>query len=455
MADETPVSAIPRNIPEPDGQATGNPDRRLLQSLVVLGLSHRTADVAVRGRVAIAPEDRGAARGHLLDLPGVGECMLLSTCNRTEVYAVVADPGSDTLLDGLADWCGVSPNALRPYLYRHRGADCVKHLFRVASGLDSAVLGEAQILGQIKRAFAEARAAGHAGAMLSRLNDHARGIAKQVRTRTGIGRCPVSLAGTATAQIRATVGAPSEATALVIGAGENAELVVRHLVSRRIGHLIIANRGLERARRLAARFAAEATGLDGLADDALTHADVVVSTTGAPDAIVSADMVREAQGRRHGRPQLLLDLAVPADIDPAAAGIPGVTLLSADDLGRLARANMHQRETAARRAESIIEAGVNAYATWLRDRSVVPAIRALRDDAERHRQAALRRARRHLAAGMPVDEVLEYLSQNLASRMLHAPMKSLHRSAERNEQQAAIAAARDLFGLEQDSRGSV
>jgi len=447
LPDDTPVGAIIQGIPEPANQATHDPVQRPLQSLVVLGLSHRTADVAVRGRVAIAPDDRDAARARLRGLPGVTECMLLSTCNRTEVYAVLSEPRDDALLGGLADWCGVPPSALRPYLYRYRGVDCVKHLFRVASGLDSAVLGEAQILGQLKRAFAEARAAGHAGPVLSRLNDHARGIAKQVRTRTGIGRCPVSLAGTATAQIQAIVGTPSAASALVIGAGENAELVVRHLVSRRIGHLIIANRGLARARRLAGQFGAEAIGLGDLSDDALTRADVVISTTGAPGVVVSADVVRAAQRRRGGRPQLLLDLAVPADIDPAAAGIPGVTLLSADELGRLARANMSQRETAARRAESITENGVEAYATWLRDRSVVPAIRALRHDAEAHRQAALRRARRHLAAGRPVDEVLEYLSQNLANRMLHAPMQALHRSAERDEQRAAIAAARELFGL--------
>ncbi len=448
MAREHPAKEIIRSAPEPANQNTHDPVCHPLGALVTLGLSHRTAGVEVRGRLAVPADELEAALHYLQSLPGVAECMLLSTCNRTEVYAIM--PGDTAvLLRGLAEWFGLAPAALRPYLYEYRGAHSAHHLFRVASGLDSAVLGEAQILGQIKRAFARARACGCAGPMLGRLGEHAQGIAKGVRTRTGIGRCPVSLAGTATAQIQRVIGAPPQATALVIGAGENAELVVRHLVSRHVGRLRIANRGLERARRLAGQFGARAFPLERL-EEAAGDADVIISTTGAPGTVLSADTVRAAVARRGGRPLLLLDLAVPADIEAAASEVPGAVLLSADDLGRLAKANLGRRQTAAREAEGMIERAVQAYAAWLRDRTVVPTIRALRAAADEHRRAALARARRHLRAGRPVDEVLESMSRHLANRMLNTPLQALHASAARREQQSAIAAASELFALDPD-----
>lgn len=448
LTDETSASARILTVNEPSHGAVGGNRVQPLDDLCVIGLNHRTATVDIRGQLAVASERLPSALQHLRGLPGVAECMLLSTCNRTEVYAVANN--SAALLSGLAEWFALPIAKLHPYLYHYRGADSVKHLFRVACGLDSAVLGETQILGQLKRAYAVARENECAGPLLSRLNEHAWSTAKRVRTDTGIGRCPVSLAGIAASQIAYVTDRPTSARALVVGAGENAELVLRHLVSRHVGKITIANRGLERARRLAAQFGGEAIGLDQL-EEAIVAADVIVSTTGAPSTVLSAEVVRAARRQRGGKPQLLLDLAVPADIETAAGDLPGVELLLADDLARLARANIRSRQDAADKAETMLERGVHAYAAWLRTRTVVPTIRLLRRNAEEHRKIALERAHRHLASGMAVEDVLDYLSRHLTNRMLHAPMKALHDSAERQEQQSAIAAAQQLYGLTDDS----
>lgn len=447
LADEASANERVLNVEEPTRRGACNDAHQPLDRLCVIGLSHRTATVDIRGRLAVTSEHRQSALRHLRALPGVAECMLLSTCNRTEVYAVAQD--STALLSGLAEWFALPVAKLHPYLYHFRGAESVQHLFRVASGLDSAVLGETQILGQLKRAYAVARENDCAGPLLSRLNEYAWSTAKRVRTDTGIGRCPVSLAGIAASQIGHLMDCPARARAMVVGAGENAELVVRHLLSRHVGHITIANRGLERARRLAAQFDAEAIGLNQL-EEAVAAADVIISTTGAPDTVLSAEIVRAARRQRGDRPQLLLDLAVPADIETSAGGLPGVELLTADDLARLARANMRSRADAAREAETILERGVRAYTAWLRTRTVIPTIRTLRENAEEHRQIALERAYRHLASGMPVEDVLDYLSRHLTNRILHAPMEALHGAAARQAPEHAIAAARQLFGLADD-----
>lgn len=438
------------NAHEAANQTVCHDTQQLLNRLWVLGLSHRTATVEVRGQLSMASADRLRALQHLHSLPGVAECMVLNTCNRTEVYAVLEDGDSASLLSGLAEWFGLSVSALHPYFYQYQGTDSVKHLFRVASGLDSAVIGETQILGQLKRAFSQARESGCAGPLLSRLNEHAWGMAKRVRTDTGIGRCPVSLAGTAVSQITQLMDCHANVSTLVIGAGENAELVVRHLASRHVGQVTVANRDVERAQTLAARFGATAIGLGELAN-AVAGADIIISTTGAPAPVLSAGMVRGARDRRGDKPQLLLDLAVPADIETAAGEIPGVELRSADDLGRLARANMRSRKSAVHQAESILDHGVQSYERWLRTRSVVPTIRKLRENADAHRRVALGRAQRQLARGIPAEEVLDSLSRHLTNRLLHAPMDALHGAAARQTQQTAILAIRQTFGLEDDA----
>lgn len=393
--------------------------------LLALGLSHRTASAEVRGHLSFSLEETPEVIRHLAQTEGVLECALLSTCNRTEIYAFAT--GYDTgkrLLESLATLRGLAPDSLRPYLYFLEGGESVRHLFRVASGLDSMVLGETQVLGQVKRAFAAARETGTVNATLSRLYEHALASAKRIRNQTGIGGCPVSLAGAATSQVQRAISNPGQASALVIGAGENAELILHHLSSRGVGNLWVANRTLSRAVRLAHEYGARALSLDDI-DDVLHRMDVVVSSTAAEHVILDAVRVERALCERRDRDLLLLDLAVPRDIAPEAGDLPGVQLLSADDLGRLARNNIRMRHEAAARAEGIVDDEVSRYREWLRRRASVPAIRALRERAERDRRDALQRALRRLQNGMAPEEVLDYLSRHLSGRLLHDPTRAL------------------------------
>lgn len=412
--------------------------------LFVVGLSHRTASTEVRGRLSFAGDETPDVIRHLASIDGVEECALLSTCNRTEIYALAE--GRDAghcLLESLAQWRDINVSDLRPYLYFHNGRESVRHLFRVASGLDSMVLGETQILGQLKRAFSLAQESGTIKGVLSRLSQHAVASAKRIRNRTGIGRCPVSLAGAATAQVQRAINQPAQASALVIGAGDNAELILRHLGSRGIGELWIANRTRARAESLARDHGARAITLDEI-DAVLPRVDVVISSTAANHAILDAARVAAAFDGGRNKELLLLDLAVPHDIEPEAGQLPGVRLLSADDLGRLARENIRTRREAAARAEQIVEEDAARYLEWLRGRASVPAIRALRERAERDRLDALQRAKRRLENGMSPEEALDYLSLQLSGRLLHNPTRAL---AEANLEDASGETMRTLSRL--------
>ncbi|MGN8160564.1 glutamyl-tRNA reductase [Salinisphaera sp. SWV1] len=412
--------------------------------LLVVGLSHRTASADIRGRLSFAGDETPAVIRHLASTDGVEECALLSTCNRTEVYALAEGRNAGIrLLERLAQWRDLNPADLRPYLYCHNGGESVRHLFRVASGLDSMVLGETQILGQLKRAFLLARESGTVQAALSRLSEHAVASAKRIRNRTGIGGCPVSLAGAATAQVQRAIDQPAHASVLVIGAGENAGLILRHLSSRGIGELWIANRTRAHAESLARQCGARVLTLDEI-DAVLPRVDVVVSSTAADHVILDAKRVAGALDGCRNKGLLLLDLAVPHDIEPAAGQLPGVRLLSADDLGRLAREHIRTRREAAANAERIVDENVARYLQWLRGRASVPAIRALRERAERDRRDTLERAKRRLKNGMPAEEALDYLSRQLSGRLLHNPTRAL---AEANLEDASGETLRTVSRL--------
>jgi len=393
--------------------------------LLVVGLSHRTADAEIRGRLSFAGDEVPAVIRYLASTDDVDECALLSTCNRTEVYALAEGKTAATnLLECLAQWRDLDPAELRPYLYQHYGQESVRHLFRVASGLDSMVLGETQILGQLKRAFFVGRESGTVKAALSRLSDHAMASAKRIRNRTGIGGCPVSLAGAATAQVQRAINQPAQASVLLVGAGENAELILRHLSSRGIGALWIANRTRAHAESLARDYGACTLTLDEI-DSVLDRVDVIVSSTAADHAILNAAQIAVAFDGDRNKDLLLLDLAVPYDIEPDASQLPGVRLLTADDLGRLARENIRKRREAAANAERIVEEDVARYLHWLQGRASVPAIRALRERAERDRLDTLERAKRRLQNGMSPEEALDYLSRHLSGRLMHNPTRAL------------------------------
>lgn len=410
-------------------------------NLYVLGINHQTAPVALRERVAFAPDALAPALTSLHSLPQVHEAVLLSTCNRTELYAHVE--GDGTLL---ADWLAAHPGAgsdLHAYLYRHCDADAVRHLFRVASGLDSLVLGEPQILGQVKQAWTISRQAGTLGGQLDRLFQQAFATAKRARTDTRIGANPVSVASTAVRLAQDNFARLDDSTVLLIGAGETIELAARHLADAGVQRLLVANRTLAHAQALASRHGGIALPLDDL-DKHLAEADIVISATASRTPILHRAQVEQALRTRRHRPMLLLDLAVPRDIDHDVSGLRDVFLYTVDDLERVIEDNRRGRREAAEQAEAIVELQTARFIEqWQASGRQQPLLQ-LRAHGEAARMDALAKARQQLAAGMPAEQALELLAHTLTNRLLHAPTVAL-REAARSGDAELTRAAEKLF----------
>jgi len=412
-------------------------------SLYLLGINHQTAPVELREKVAFTPETLAPALASLHALPDVSEVVLLSTCNRTEVYAQAN--GSDA---ALIDWLATHPGnaaeippgpGLRNYLYRHSDADAVRHLFRVASGLDSLVLGEPQILGQVKQAWASARAAGALGGALDRLFQQAFATAKHARTDTRIGAHPVSVASTAVHLAQRNFARLDESTVLLIGAGETIELAARHLAEARTKRLLVANRTLAHAQDLASRHGGYALPLEEL-ERHLAEADVVISATASRTPVLQRGLVERAlQARRH-RPMLLLDLAVPRDIDSDVGALRDVFLYTVDDLEHVIEDNRRSRREAAEQAEVIIDLHAARYLEQLQASGRRQPLLHLRAHGEAARAEALAKARRQLAAGLPAEQALELLAHTLTNRLLHAPTVALREAALQGDAELARAA---------------
>ena len=408
-------------------------------SLHVLGINHQTAPVALRELVAFAPEALASALASLRALPQVREAVLLSTCNRTELYAQADDDGQ-----ALAQWLATHPGTghdLHAYLYRHRDGDAVRHLFRVATGLDSLVLGEPQILGQVKQAWASARNAGTLGGPLDRLFQHAFSTAKRARTDTRIGANPVSVASAAVRLAQDTFARPSDSVVLLIGAGEIIELAARHLVQAQVKRLLIANRTLLHAQDLATRHGGIALPLSEL-DRHLAEADIVISATASRTPILSRAQVAAALAQRRHRPMLLLDLAVPRDIDPATADLRDSYLYTVDDLERAVEDNRGRRREAAEQAEAIVELQATRFSEQLAATTRSGPLRQLRAHGEAARADALAKARQQLAAGASPQQALEFLAHTLTNKLLHAPTVALRDSALAGDGELARAAER-------------
>ena len=404
--------------------------------LHVLGINHQTAPVHLRERVAFAGDTVPAALATLRELPGVREAALLSTCNRTELYALAEDDGR-----ALADWLASHPGEageLQAYLYQHSDADAARHLFRVATGLDSLVLGEPQILGQVKDAWAIARGAGTLGTTLDRLFQSAFATAKRARTETRIGANPVSVASAAVRLAQESFARLDEATVLLVGAGETIELAARHLREGRVRRLLVANRTLAHAQDLASRHGGVALPLSDL-DRHLDEADVVIAATASRDPVITRDQVADALARRRHKPMLLLDLAVPRDIDPGVAGLGDAFLHTIDDLERAIEDNRRSRREAAAEAEAIVDLQVARFAEAMQLASNDAPLRALRARGEAVREDALARAHRQLAAGRDPHDVMEQLAHALTNRLLHAPTAALRDAAASGD--AALARA--------------
>ncbi|HJU26578.1 MAG TPA: glutamyl-tRNA reductase [Rhodanobacteraceae bacterium] len=409
--------------------------------LIALGLNHLTAPVALREQVAFDPENTPPALSALAAQGGVEEALILSTCNRTELYCSVSEGAEDAPLEWLHRHYRLSPGRLDEFLYRHDEDAAVRHMFRVATGLDSMVLGEPQILGQVKDAWRIAHDAGTLHAPMDRLLQNAFAVAKRVRTDTRIGSAPVSVAYTAVRLVERAFTDLREACVLLIGAGETIELAARHLVERQVRRLIVANRSVENARVLAERFGGYAIPLADLPLH-LAEADIVLSATASREPVLTREMLEHALKARRRRPMFLLDLAVPRDIEADAAQLPDVFLYTIDDLKQVIDAGQRSRENAAREAEAIIELQVERYLAWRRAAMLDQPLRTFRAEAEAQRDQVLARAREMIANGRDPAEALEYLAHTLTGKLLHTPSVRLREAAQSGDSALLEAAAR-------------
>lgn len=415
-------------------------------SLVVVGINHRTAPVEVRERVVFEPARIPEALLELRSLPDVRESVIVSTCNRTELYCVTETSGPRELGDWLQRYHGLGV-PLHHSLYHHDEHKAVEHTFSVASGLDSMVLGEPQILGQLKDAYRVAQESGTTGPVLNRLFQSAFSVAKRVRTETKIGANAVSVASAAVAMARTVFASFENRTALMVGAGETVALAARHLYADGLRRMIIANRSVDRARELAAEFHGFAIGLDEIPNH-LKEADIVVASTAAPHSIITRAMTEQALRARKRRPMFMVDIAVPRDIDADVAELEDVYLFTVDDLQSVVNENLEGRRQAAREAGELIGAEVERFRHSLRTRDAAPMIRRLREDADRTRRHTLEQAQQMLAHGKSQQEVLNFLANTLTNRLIHAPSQRLRDAAETGDNEILDAIAQ-IYRLDQ------
>ncbi len=402
--------------------------------LLAVGLNHTTAPVALRERLAFAPEQLGtavaAARNWFAcaDSKGGDEAAILSTCNRTELYAAsnAAHP-LDAGAQFLADFHKLNYAELRPHLYMLPQHDAVRHTFRVASGLDSMVLGETQILGQIKDAIRTADEAGGLGTYLHQLFQRSFSVAKEVRSTTEIGAHSVSMAAAAVRLSQRIFDKISEQHVLFIGAGEMIELCATHFAAQNPKSITVANRTMERGEALAHRFNGKAMRLAELGSQ-LQQYDIVISCTASSLPLIGLGMVERAIKARRHKPMFMVDLAVPRDIEPEVGRLNDVFLYTVDDLGKVVQTGMENRQAAVAQAEAIIETRVQSFMHWIDDRAVVPVIQGLQENGEAIRLLELERARKLLAKGESADAVLEALSKGLTAKFMHGPQQALHRA---------------------------
>ena len=413
-------------------------------AIITLGLNHNTAPLPVRERLAIPAERVIDALRQLSRLPGIEEAAILSTCNRTEFYCGADGEGRERIIDWIGREQRLEPGDYRPYLYTHTDTATIRHMFRVASGLDSMVLGEPQILGQMKTAYQAATEAGTLGKTLSKLFQHTF-AAKKVRTDTAIGSSPVSVAFAAVRLAKRIFEDLGQQTAILIGAGETIELTARHLTENRLGELIIANRTYDRAHTLAQQFNGFAISLAELPKH-LARADIVVSSTASQLPILGKGSVESAIKARKHKPMFMVDLAVPRDIEPEVEQLRDVYLYTVDDLRNTVEENLRSRREAAKQAEEIIDIEVAHFLNWLRAQGAASTIRDLRTHAERIRDEALEKARQSLRAGRSPEEALDLLARRLTNKLTHIPSTQL-KQAGINERHDLIAAARELYQL--------
>src|SRR5690606_19686917 len=413
--------------------------------LSVLGINHHSAPVDVREQVAFAPETMVDALNDAREALGIDELVILSTCNRTEIYAAT-ESGDGNLLRWLSDYKRAPMEALARCAYDSEGDEAIAHMIRVASGLDSLVLGEPQILGQVKSAFTVAREAGAVGSVLNSAFQHIFAVAKRVRTETAIGQNPVSVAYAAVSLAQRIFSDLAEVNALLIGAGETIELVAQHLRQKNVGSITVANRTLSRAADLARAHGAQAILLSDIHDH-LPKADMVISSTASQLPILGKGAVESALKQRRHKPMFMVAIAVPRDIEPEVAKLNDVYLYTVDDLKDVIEENLRHREQAASHAETIIREGVESWRKQLRAQNAVGTIRAFRQSVEQLRDAELDKALAALQRGQPAEEVLTALARSLTNKLLHTPTLRLKKAGEEGRDDH-IRLAHELFDIQ-------
>jgi len=420
--------------------------------LLTLGLSHKTAPLALREKTAFSADTLPDALHSLRESCGVEEAAILSTCNRTEIYCRSQGARGDSVIGWISRYNKLTNTDLQQCLYQHPDQAAVQHAFRVACGLDSMVLGEPQILGQMKQAFSCANQAGATGKILNRLFQHTFSVAKQIRTDTAIGASAVSVAYAAVNLARRIFAHLSNQTVLLIGAGETIELVARHLQEQHVRHMIVSNRTVERAQRLAEVIGGEAISLQDL-PKRLHEADIVISSTAAPLPILGKGLIETALKTRKHRPVFMVDLAVPRDIEAQVRELNNVYLYTIDDLQDVIETGIQSRQQAAIEAEKIIDMQVVHFMRWLHSLDAVPTIRMLRQQLEQTSQTELDKALKKLTRGADPVQVVSQLSRSLTNKFAHRPSNVL-RQADLEGDPALLEATRKLFGLEQQKDSS-
>jgi glutamyl-tRNA reductase len=420
--------------------------------LFVLGLSHKTAAIDLRERLAVPERELPQALEALGDVPELAERMFFTTCNRVEVYGVTEGPlpqAVDATRASLERYRNLDRSSLAGVLYTHADAEAARHVFRVASSLDSMVIGEPQILGQVKAAFTVARAQRATGIILNNLLEQAFHVAKRVRTETGIATAPVSISSVAVELARKIFGDLAGRSVLILGAGEMAELALRHLMDDGVRSVLVANRSYDRAVELAGQFQGKAVTFDSFRRE-MVEADIVISSTSAPHTILKKDDVQAIIQERRHRPIFLIDIANPRDIDPACNEVDNVYLYNIDDLQSVVSSNLQERQREAGQAEAIVEREVGVFQAWLRGLDVVPTIVSLRNRVEEIRAAELHKAMARMGELTPEQrETIASMTTAMINKILHQPMSELRRRAVQRDSHVYSAVLRRLFGLEE------
>jgi len=424
----------------------------LAENIVIIGVNHKTAPVAVREKLAFSGDCAGPLLT-LMNIEGCRECCFLSTCNRVEVIFVASNPAiaAVAVRSFLFANSGLADGEAQQYSYLHQGQDAVTHLYQVAASLDSMVVGEPQILGQLKQAYREAMEQKTTGVILNRLLHKSFSVAKKVRTETNIGGSAVSISYAAVELAKKIFGSLRDKSVLLVGAGEMAELAAEHLVRQGIGRVIVANRTVERAAKLARRFNGTAVGLAELTTQ-LAEVDILISSTGATDLILTKDEVKPLMRQRKNRPLFLIDIAVPRDLDPELNDLENVYLYDIDDLKNVVDVNKADREKEALRAEDIVAVEVAKFGQWLAGMELAPTITDIRQKANAIREAEVAKTLGSLKSLSENERrSVELLANAIVNKLLHEPMGFLKNSDPHDNPQLKLAFVRQLFGLDKES----